>query len=157
MENPPSTLSQLLPLLPAVAMVAVFGFFFLRHARRYPSIDIQASPPMSPIGIDARQVRRHGLKMMMFGAAVFAVILLVVYWLTAHGHSVHFALIPAALPFAYFCVGFIEAVTGAPYRQLANRWMSLAGWQRGVIGTFIVVAALVLILCGVTFVVMMFT
>ena len=59
-----------------------------------------------------------------------------------------FRLIAPAIPFVYFCIGFIELVTGRPYRQLAQAWMTLKGWQRGVIGTFIVLAAIAIMLLG---------
>jgi hypothetical protein len=63
-----------------------------------------------------------------------------------------FGMIPFCIPFVYFCMGIIEVVGGRPYRQLAASWMSLRGWQRGVIGTVIIVASLALILLGVAFV-----
>jgi hypothetical protein len=65
-----------------------------------------------------------------------------------------FKLIAPSIPFVYFCIGFIELVTGRPYRQLAQAWMALKGWQRGVIGTFIVLAAIVIMLFGMA---LMFT
>jgi hypothetical protein len=103
------------------------------------------------------EIRKRGFKMLAGGGIVFAAILILMYWLSAHGYQFHFAVIGASLPFVFVCVGFIEAVTGSPYQQLAQRWMALAGWQRGVLGTFIVLSALVIILCVVTFFVMMFT
>jgi hypothetical protein len=63
-----------------------------------------------------------------------------------------FKMIPLCIPFVYFCIGLIEVVSGRPYRQLAAAWMGLRGWQRGVIGTIIVIGALVFILLGVAFV-----
>ena len=68
-----------------------------------------------------------------------------------------FMLIPPAIPFVWACIGGIELVTGRPYRQLADAWMSLKGWQRGVIGTFIVLAGGFLIIVVMTVIVMMFT
>ena len=68
-----------------------------------------------------------------------------------------FMLIPAAIPFVYFCVGTIELLTDRPYQQLADAWMALKGWQRGVIGTFIVLVAGFLIMVVVTAVVLWFT
>ena len=68
-----------------------------------------------------------------------------------------FMLIPAAIPFVYVCVGSIEWITGRPYQQLADAWMSLKGWQRGVIGTLIVLVGGFLIIVVMTAVVMMFT
>lgn len=59
-----------------------------------------------------------------------------------------FKMIPLCIPFVYFCIGFIEVVSGKPYRHLASAWMSLKGWQRGVIGTIIVVAAICFMLLG---------
>ena len=109
------------------------------------------------IPLSSSQIRKRGLKIFITGSLIYAAILFVMYWLPAHGHSFHFALIPACIPFAYAGIGFIELVSGSPYYQLGQRWMSLRGWQRGVLGAFIVVASLVIILCVVTFFVMMFT
>jgi hypothetical protein len=77
--------------------------------------------------------------------------------LSAHGYRFHFAVIGASLPFAIACIGFIELMTGAPYHRLAQSWMSLRGWQRGVLGALIIVGSLVVIVCLVRFVVMLFT
>ena len=67
-----------------------------------------------------------------------------------------FMLIPAAIPFVYFCIGSIELITGRPYRQLAEAWMTLRGWQRGVLGTLIVlVGGLVIVVVMVAAVVML--
>lgn len=63
-----------------------------------------------------------------------------------------FRMIPLCIPFVYFCIGLIEVVSGRPYRQLAAAWMSLRGWQRGIIGTIIIVVSLAVILLGVAFV-----
>jgi hypothetical protein len=68
-----------------------------------------------------------------------------------------FMLIPAAIPFVYFCIGTIELLSGRPYQQLAQAWMALRGWQRGVIGTLIVLVAGFLIIVVMTAVVMWFT
>ena len=56
-----------------------------------------------------------------------------------------------------FCVGIVELLTGRPYQQLAEAWMALRGWQRGVIGTLIVLVAGFLIIVVMTAVVMFFT
>ena len=63
-----------------------------------------------------------------------------------------FKMIPLCIPFVYFCIGLIEVVSGRPYRQIAAAWMSLRGWQRGIIGTIIVLASLAFMLLGVAFV-----
>ena len=59
-----------------------------------------------------------------------------------------FTLIPAGIPFVYFCIGFLELVTGKPFQHFAESWMALKGWQRGIIGTLIVLLAGVLIILG---------
>jgi hypothetical protein len=107
--------------------------------------------------ISTSEIRKRGFKMLVGGGLVFGAVLFLMYWLSAHNYPFHFAVIGASLPFVFVCVGFIEAVTGSPYLRLANKWMALRGWQRGVLGTFIVFAALVFILLGVTFFVMLFT
>ena len=109
------------------------------------------------VPLSSRQIRQRGLKALAIGLGLFAAILFLMYWLSAHHYRFSFAAIGASLPFAYAGIGFVELVTGAPYQRLARSWMSLRGWQRGVLGTFIVVASLVIILCLVTFFVMMFT
>jgi hypothetical protein len=68
-----------------------------------------------------------------------------------------FMLIPAGVPFAYFCIGVIELFTGRPFQELADAWMGLKGWQRGVIGTLIVVLAGFLIIVVMTALVVWFT
>jgi hypothetical protein len=65
-----------------------------------------------------------------------------------------FVLIPVAIPFVYFCFGIVELLTGRPYKDLADAWMTLKGWQRGVIGTLIVLASGFLIIIVVAAVVM---
>ena len=68
-----------------------------------------------------------------------------------------FMLIPAAIPFVYFCIGIVELLSGKPYQQLADAWMTLRGWQRGIIGTLIVLVGGFLIIVVMTAVVMFFT
>jgi hypothetical protein len=109
------------------------------------------------IPLSSSQIRKRGFRTFAIGIGIFAAILFLMYWLSAHSYRFSFAVIAASLPFAYACIGFIELVTAAPYQRLAQSWMSLRGWQCGILGTFIVVASLVIILCVVTFFVMMFT
>jgi hypothetical protein len=156
-EKPPSTLSQLLPLVPIALAVLGFGYFVWRRARRVPSFDF-GEPGVRPAAVaSAGEIRKRGLKKMAVGGVTFVAILILITWLSTLGYPFHFALVPACFPFVFVCVGLIEAVTGAPYSGLAKRWMTLRGWQRAVIGTSIVLTALVVILLGVTFVVMLFT
>ncbi len=50
------------------------------------------------------------------------------------------------LPVVYFAT---EVVTGVPVPQLSARWDALAGWQRGLLGTVIVLVCAVAIFGGV--------
>src|ERR1035437_4677538 len=92
--------------------------------------------------LTSAQIRKRGLAMFVIGGVVFAGILYLMYWLSAHRHQFNVEIIGASVPFAFACIGFIELVSGSPYYRLARRWMGLRGWQRGVLGTFIVFASL---------------
>jgi len=108
------------------------------------------------VPLSSSQIRKRGCRLLVGGGVVFGAILYVMYWMSAHQHRIVFPVIGAAFPFVFICVGFIEAVTGVPYSRLANAWMRMAGWQRGVLGTFIILAALVFILLGVTACILIF-
>ena len=49
------------------------------------------------------------------------------------------------LPFAFLggfaLVGLLELITGVSFTQWAGKWDRLKGWQRGVLGTLIVIVA----------------
>jgi len=98
-----------------------------------------------------RQFKRGAWKKLLLGllgsTAVVAIYLALGF--AGFAPKSPFGLIPAAFPFVYFCIGFVEVVTHRPFNQLAHAWMELKGWQRGVIGTFIVVVAIATILFGV--------
>jgi hypothetical protein len=57
-------------------------------------------------------------------------------------------MIPFALPGAFALKGLLEFILGVPFLELARRWDDLNGWQRGVLGTIIVLVALVVIIGG---------
>ncbi len=63
-----------------------------------------------------------------------------------------FRMIVFCIPFVYFCIGLIELVGGRPFRHVTTGWIDLRGWQRGIIGTIIILSSLVLIILGVAFV-----
>ena len=107
--------------------------------------------------ITSSEVRKRGLKRVILAGGLFAVNVTLLLWLSSHAHSVHFPVVGMSLPLALALIGGIELVTGAPFQRLANSWMGLRGWQRGVLGTLIVFTSLAIILCVVTFFVMMFT
>lgn len=87
----------------------------------------------------------------MVGLVGFAAVCAIFVAVSKAGHEFNnpFKLISPCIPFVYFCIGFIELITGRPYRQLAQAWMALKGWQRGVIGTFIVLAAMAIMIVGI--------
>jgi hypothetical protein len=103
------------------------------------------------------QIGRRGLKLMAIGGGLFAANVLLLLWLSAHAHSILFPIVATSLPLAFALIGSVEFITGAPFQRLAASWMRLRGWQRGVLGTSIVLASLAIIMCLVTFVVMLFT
>ena len=43
-----------------------------------------------------------------------------------------------AVPVALAMGGLSQAITGVPFLHLASQWDALQGWQRGVLGTLIV-------------------
>ena len=59
------------------------------------------------------------------------------------------ALIAVGLPGAIALAGLIELVTGFPFQRASDAWDHLAGWQRGVLGILIVIAAFALMMLGV--------
>lgn len=103
------------------------------------------------------QIRKRGFKMLVIAGSLFVVNVLLLLWLSSHAHNVHFPIVGMSLPLGVALIGSIEVITGSPFPRLADGWMSLRGWQRGVLGTFIVLASLAIIMCVVTFFVMMFT
>jgi hypothetical protein len=106
---------------------------------------------MKPLETPGRKsVRQEGLRRFAIGAAVFAIgITIPVFLLPYLGHQLTPpGMIPFALPGAYALSGLIEAVTGISFIEAARRWDELQGWQRGVFGTFIVLVAGILIICG---------
>lgn len=96
--------------------------------------------------IRKRGLRRFGLWLLAFLGAM-AVPLFVLprlsVQLTPPG------MIPFALPGAFALQGLLELITGVPFLKMARRWDGLQGWQRGVLGTIVVLAALVVIIGGV--------
>lgn len=88
-------------------------------------------------------IRRNGaIKLAAWGLLAFADGLFV-SWLNARWHRVPVGagLIAVALPGAFALGGGLELLTGHSFLSLAARWDQLAGWQRGVIGTVVAVAA----------------
>ena len=107
--------------------------------------------------LSSSQVRKRGLKFIAIGGGLFVLVVLLVLWLSSHAHSILFPMVGASLPLALALIGSVELITGVPFQRLGDGWMRLRGWQRGVLGTLIVVTTLAIIMCLVTFFVMIFT
>ena len=94
-------------------------------------------------------VRLMGGLKLLGGALVFAAILA---YLMQHGLEpgrTPFKIIGPAIPGAFALVGLVEVVTGMHVTEVASAWDALAGWQRGILGTLVVVIAFVLMMGGV--------
>ncbi|SRR6266516_3682427 len=100
------------------------------------------------------EFRRRALKKLVLGFVGFLLMAGLFVGISFAGYmpANPFMLIPAGIPFVYFCIGSVELITGRPFQQLADSWMALKGWQRGVIGTLIVLLAGALIIFGLALV-----
>ena len=103
------------------------------------------------------QIRKRGLKFLAIGGGLFALVAFLLIWLGVHAPKVHFPIIGASLPLALALIGSVELITGAPFRRLNESWMRLRGWQRGILGTLIVLLSLGIIICLATAIGMMLT
>lgn len=52
-----------------------------------------------------------------------------------------FGLTLSAAPMLPLLMGLVEFIFNVPFREVASRWDALPGWQRGVLGMLVVVAA----------------
>ncbi len=92
------------------------------------------------------EIRKAGLKHLVTAGAIALLIEAVMFWLKDHGWSI--AGIGWAIPAALALTGLIQLVSGVPFLELSNRWDSLKGWQRGILGTLIVIVAVALMMLG---------
>lgn len=107
--------------------------------------------------VSSNQIRKRGFKFVAIGSGLFAIVVFFLIWLSSHSRTVVFPIIGASLPLALGLIGSVELITGVPFQRLGNNWMRLHGWQRGVLGTLIVLLSLAIFMCLATFFVMMFT
>mgnify|MGYP000308385719 CR=1 FL=1 len=91
------------------------------------------------------KTRINGLVLLVLGAMITAGIVGFVNLMFGAGNW-NFIGYGFAVPGAMALVGLIQFVGGVPFGELAYRWDSLAGWQRGILGTTFVIAA-----CSVIF------
>ena len=88
-------------------------------------------------------VRRRGLCLLLLGGVGMAGIVAVVVWLLP---ALDIELNPIGLavfafPGAIGLVGLMEFISGLAFRDWSEKWDSLKGWQRGVLGLLIVIGA----------------
>jgi hypothetical protein len=83
---------------------------------------------------------------MFWAALVAAPIVGYMAWMFSRGWKFHGPGIGLPLlPLLYFTAEF---VTGVPFSELSERWDRLKGWQRGVLGAFIVLIGGSLLVLG---------
>ena len=84
-------------------------------------------------------VRRSGFITLVVAGAVTALLIYLIQRFYEEGWRV--AGYGIAVPGAFALGGLIQLVSGVPFSELSDRWDSLQGWQRGVLGTLIFVVA----------------
>ena len=85
---------------------------------------------------EASEVRSRAFRRMIWAAIIAVLFLGLIIWMSYDGWQFHGPGIGLPLlPFLYFSAEFI---TGVPFSKLSENWDRLKGWQRGVLGTFIV-------------------
>lgn len=91
----------------------------------------------------ATSIRNRGATKLLIGSLGMAAVWLLVHFARSKGFvpSSLVAMIPLAIPGVYALIGLLEIIAGVPFVEIAEKWDSLAGWQRGVLGLFIVVCA----------------
>jgi hypothetical protein len=88
-------------------------------------------------------VRGNAIAKIALGGAGAAAIAFLLYFIGTMGHSPpSFVMITIAYPGAYALTGLLELVTNVPFDRFSARWDALAGWQRGVFGLLVAMAAL---------------
>lgn len=92
-------------------------------------------------------IRTNGTKKFLVGSLGMVVVWLFVYFIRLQGFApTSITMIPLALPGAYALMGILEIVAGVPFSEIGQKWDDLAGWQRGILGTVVVIVAFALII-----------
>jgi hypothetical protein len=101
--------------------------------------------------IDRRPIRRRGIKSVL-KILLFDGVLLLGLGLLSYGRFGMWRfnlLLPVGVSLAFLCPHGLEAVSGIPLLVWNWRWMRLAGWLRGIIGTLAVLLILAATILGV--------
>jgi hypothetical protein len=93
------------------------------------------------------KTRLRGLVLLSLGAILTVVIIAIGNLFFGAGNW-HFVAYGFAIPGAMALVGLVQLLCGIPFGELARSWDSLAGWQRGILGTLFVLIACSVILGG---------
>ncbi len=98
-------------------------------------------------------VRAKGLAQFLLSGLVFALVIL--WFMQQRGANPDFNLpggpfgiLGLCVPGGFALAGLLQAITGAPFSELANRWDALKGWQRGLIGVGVFALGLLLLFGG---------
>lgn len=106
---------------------------------------------LSRPGADTTRVRRRAAVRLLVSALAGAVWISFLYFLMDAGYEVFGpGLGLPLLPFVYY---LLELISGRPVPELARQWDALAGWQRGVLGTLVVIAVFAVMITVIVFVV----
>lgn len=103
------------------------------------------------------RIRKRGFALFAVGGILYVLAVFVMDRLRANGGGFHYVLLPAWMPLAVACLGFVELVSGAPCHQLRQRWAELRAWQCAMMGVFLTVTSLVAIVCITSFFLILLT
>jgi hypothetical protein len=95
-------------------------------------------------------VRKRGIRRFLLGFAAGVAAGFFLYWLQQQGYMLNsFAMIAVATPAAWGLVGLLEIITNRPFSEMEDWWNGLRGWQRGILGLFVVIFAFALLIGGI--------
>jgi len=97
-----------------------------------------------------KSIRNQGTKKLIVGFVAGIIAAYFLYWIDKNGYRLNgFALITIAGPAAWGLVGLLEVIMNRPFSEMEDWWDSLKGWQRGIIGLFVVFIAIVLLFSSI--------
>ncbi len=95
-------------------------------------------------------IRQKGSRKLILGFVAGVIAAYILYWVQLQGYKPNgFAIIGWAAPTAWGLVGLLEVLMNRPFSEMEDWWGSLMGWQRGVIGLFVVIIAFAIMIGGI--------